>query len=140
MSADKLLEFHHPVTVSLLQHACPDPHAGTPNGALLFGLALTKIRLQGIIVDRRQTKSNTKLLLDDGTGTIQIIVGKFVNKKDLAKIRLGAHFAIVGKYKSVNKMTATNMFELIPGSSQITWMSRTASVWQAQLYKQKQRH
>ena len=122
-------EFHYPLTIALLHQISRDTTTSTPTNVTLFSQSVTKIRLEGTIIDTRQTKSSLKITLDDGTGTIQVTIGKFV-KLEQSDLQIGKNVGCIGKYKNATKMTATNLFELPSGSSQIVWISKTASFWQ----------
>jgi hypothetical protein len=126
-------DFHRPVLISMLAHVRSDgPNTATPTGgtSTLLGVPISKVRLEGVIIEQKQMSSGSfKIALDDGTGIISINVGKFANKADTARCAVGKLFAIVGKYKTKSKMTATNLFELPCSTCQSTWIARTASSW-----------
>ena len=126
--------FHRPVLISMLAHVCSDEYnTATPTGGTassLLGVPISQVRLEGIIVElKKMTTGSLQIKLDDGTGVIKITVGKFANKTNTARCGVGKYFAIVGKYKTKNKMTATNLFGMPCSSCQNTWIARTAASW-----------
>ena len=113
-------KIHLPVLIAMLQHVQNDDAASTFQ---LFGQPLSTMLLEGIVTSM---KTESKFTLDDGTGVIAVSVGKFASKAELAHLRIGSHFAVVGKFKSQKSIKATNIMYVPSASSQFLHMLRVA--------------
>ena len=104
---------------------------------LLRGRPFTHVRLEGTVVAALTAAGSDNgkcsFVLDDGTGTITITVGKNCHL-DCTSVVRGATFTIVGRFKSARKLAAMIVFPLSlkdTPTRQALWTLRVCDAWRA---------
>ncbi len=102
---------------------------------LLRGRPFTHVRLEGTVVAAPTAagggKGKCTFVLDDGTGTLTVTVGKHCHL-DHSSVVAGAAVAVVGRFKSARKLAAMIVFPLsltAAPTRQVMWALRVCDCW-----------